>query len=256
MKLAIIIPAYNEESLIEQCLTHVMTEVRRSGIDADVVVVDNASTDRTAEIAAGFEGVRVVHEPQKGLVFARAAGFAATSAEIVANVDADTMMPQGWIDRVMKEFARHPNLVALSGPYIYFDLALIPKVLITSHQLAAYVIYLVNRFVLRIGSVVQGGNFVILRSAWKKVGGFDKSITFYGEDTDVAVRLNQVGDVKWTFKLPMHSSGRRFTNEGFLRTSGYYILNYFAVTFAGKPATKDYTDIRPGTKKYTNARPD
>ena len=54
-------------------------------------------------------------------------------------------------------------------------------------------IYAVNRYVLRVGSVVQGGNFVLRRDAWIKAGGFNREIKFYGEDTDVAVRLSMVG---------------------------------------------------------------
>ena len=78
MKLAFVIPAYNEEVLIGKCLESVVAEIKRSGADADVIVVNNASKDRTGEIARSFEGVRVVDEPNKGLVNARHAGFAAS----------------------------------------------------------------------------------------------------------------------------------------------------------------------------------
>jgi hypothetical protein len=43
----------------------------------------------------------------------------------------------------------------------------------------------------------------------------------------------------------MNTSGRRLEKEGVFRTAGTYTLNFFWVTFRGKPATKDYTDIRP-----------
>ena len=104
---------------------------------------------------------------------------------------------------------------------------------------------MLNRFILRVGSVVQGGNFVFKRAAWEQVGGYDRTIQFFGEDTDVAVRLSKVGGVKWTFKLKMKTSGRRLEKEGVFKTAGTYTLNFFWVTFRGKPATKDYTDIRP-----------
>jgi len=53
-------------------------------------------------------------------------------------------------------------------------------------------------------------------------GGFDTSITFYGEDTDVARRISRVGTVKWTFKLPMYTSGRRLAHDGVMRTGIRY----------------------------------
>ena len=105
MQLAFVIPAYNEEALIGKCVESVVAEVRRSGREIDIVVVNNNSTDRTAEIAAGYPGVRVVDEKQKGLVSARDGGLKATTAELVANIDADTIVPEGWLDVVFGRLA-------------------------------------------------------------------------------------------------------------------------------------------------------
>lgn len=246
MKLAFVIPAYNEEALIGKCLESVVREVKRSGADAEIIVVNNASTDRTGEIARGFPEVRVVDEPKKGLVNARDAGFAASEGfELVANIDSDTIVPEGWLDTVLSEFRKDPKLVCLSGPYVYYDMSPFNRFLVGMFYGLTYLIYVVNRFVLRVGSVVQGGNFVFKREAWASVGGYDRSIQFFGEDTDVAVRLSKVGAVKWTFALKMKTSGRRLEKEGVFKTAGTYTLNFFWVTFRGKPATKDYTDIRP-----------
>ncbi|MEO5808303.1 glycosyltransferase family 2 protein [Devosia sp.] len=246
MKLAFVIPAYNEEALIGKCLESVEREIARSGVDAQIIVVNNASTDRTGDIARGFATVRVVDEPKKGLVNARDAGFAASEgAELVANIDSDTIVPPGWLDTVLAEFGRDPKLVCLSGPYVYYDMSWANRALINAFYGLTYLIYLLNRYVLRVGSVVQGGNFVFKRASWAAVGGYDHSIQFFGEDTDVAVRLSKVGGVKFSFALKMMTSGRRLEQEGVFRTAGTYTLNFFWVTFRGKPATKDYTDIRP-----------
>ncbi len=247
MRLAFVIPAYNEELLIGRCLSSVIEEIGRSGrgADIDVVVVDNASTDRTAEIAQGFAGVRVVHEPHKGIVHARSAGFEATDAELVANIDADTMVPPGWLAIVFAEFEADAKLAALSGPFRYYDLSRPRQALVALFYALIWLVYLLNRFVLRIGSVVQGGNFVFRREAWTRAGGYDRSIAFYGEDADIAVRLARVGKVKWTFRLKMLSSGRRLATEGMVMTGFRYALNFLSVTLRGRPATKDYTDIRP-----------
>jgi glycosyltransferase involved in cell wall biosynthesis len=246
MKLAFVIPAYNEEALIGKCLESVVAEVRRSGRPAGIIVVNNASTDRTGEIARGFEGVQVVDEPKKGLVNARDAGFAASAGyDLIANIDSDTIVPEGWLDTVYGEFEKDPKLVCLSGPYVYYDMSRWNRFLIGMFYGLTYLIYVVNRFILRVGSVVQGGNFVFKRAAWEQVGGYDRTIEFFGEDTDVAVRLSKVGGVKWTFALKMKTSGRRLEKEGVFRTAGTYTLNFFWVTFRGKPATKAYSDIRP-----------
>jgi cellulose synthase/poly-beta-1,6-N-acetylglucosamine synthase-like glycosyltransferase len=248
MQLAFVIPAYNEQALIGKCVESVLAEIKRSGrTDVDVVIVNNNSTDRTAEIAGSYAGVRVVDEKQKGLVSARDGGFRATTAELVANIDADTLVPPGWLDTVFTEFERDPTLVCLSGPYIYYDLSAWNRFLIILFYGLTKLIYWLNRYILRVGSVVQGGNFVLKRDAWIKAGGFNREIKFYGEDTDVAVRLSKVGGVKFTLRLKMLTSGRRLAEEGVFRTALTYTLNFFWVTFAGKPATKEHTDIRPGS---------
>src|SRR5690606_40953631 len=64
MKLAFVIPAYNEEALIGKCLDSVVAEIARAGVDAQIIVVNNASTDRTGEIARSYPSIRVVDEPK------------------------------------------------------------------------------------------------------------------------------------------------------------------------------------------------
>jgi cellulose synthase/poly-beta-1,6-N-acetylglucosamine synthase-like glycosyltransferase len=263
MKISFVIPAYNEEAYIGACLTSIQKELtrvradvrpRRSNIEAEVVVVNNASTDNTKTLAQGFasaspvDGLRprvcVIDEPHKGLVRARKAGFDATSGELVANIDADTIMPEGWLQTVLAEFAKNNNLVALSGPYYYYDLSKWRRVQVNVFYVFTWGLHVFNYYVLRAGAILQGGNFVIRRDAWERAGGFDTSIEFYGEDTDVAKRLSKVGLVVWTWRLPMYTSGRRLAKEGILHMAFTYSANYFWMTFAGKPFSKTYIDVR------------
>jgi cellulose synthase/poly-beta-1,6-N-acetylglucosamine synthase-like glycosyltransferase len=244
MKVSFSIPAYNEEAVIAQCLRSVLEEIQRSGVSAEVVVVNNASTDRTREIAAGFPGVRVVDEFEKGLTHARAAGMRATDGDIIANVDADTMLPPGWLTTVAKKFGADPELVALSGPFIYYDLSTLDRTLTRVFYGIGYVLHLFNHYVLRNGAMLQGGNFVIRRDAFQSVGGFDTSIAFYGEDTDVACRLAKVGKVTWTWSLPMYASGRRLKKEGIVASGWRYTINHLSVIFLKRPVTVLYKDIR------------
>ncbi|MDD4272052.1 MAG: glycosyltransferase family A protein, partial [Patescibacteria group bacterium] len=123
MKLSVVIPAYNEEDRIGGCLNSILAEMNGKNYDMEIVAVNNASTDKTREIIASFPQVKLVDEPDKGLVKARRAGFLASTGELVANIDADTRMIPGWIDRVIEEFSKNKKLVALSGPFIYYDLS-------------------------------------------------------------------------------------------------------------------------------------
>ncbi|MGT2467198.1 glycosyltransferase family 2 protein [Mesorhizobium atlanticum] len=124
MKLSFVVPAHNEEAFLAQSLQAIISEIERSRCEAEIIVVDNASTDGTRDVAGSFPGVRVVEEPVKSLVRARAAGFEASTGTLVANIDADTVLPEGWIDRVLDAFARNPDLAAISGPYICYGVPL------------------------------------------------------------------------------------------------------------------------------------
>lgn len=243
MKISFVIPAYNEEHYIGPCLESILHEKKTTPCEIEIIVVDNGSHDRTREVAEHYP-VILVHEAHKGLVQARRAGFLASDGDIVANVDADTRLTPGWIDSVAREFSRNRNLVALSGPFIYYDLSLSMRFVVAFYYRVAFIAYLFSRFILRAGSMLQGGNFVVRRDAIIAIGGFDTSITFYGEDTDLARRLSKVGQVKFTLSLPIYSSGRRLKGEGTLKTAWRYIINYLWVLITKRPYHNDYTDIR------------
>ena len=212
-------------------------------------MVNNASTDKTADIARSFTGVKVVDENRKGLPMARQAGFLASTGDLIANIDADTIMPSGWIKKVLFEFSKNEKMVALSGPHVFYDCPQTINIPVRGYYLMGYVLHLVNHHLLGIGAVVQGGNFILRRSALEKIGGFDSSIAFYGEDTDIARRVQKHGRVKFTLGLPMSTSGRRFSQEGFLKTAGKYTINYFWVIFFKKPFKLNYTYVGKGENK-------
>ncbi len=244
MRLSFVIPAYNEEAYLPACLESILVQTRGLGEFVEIVVVNNASSDRTREVAGGFAGVRVVDEPRKGLTYARQAGFAASTGELVANVDADSRLTPGWVDRVLGAFEAEPRMVSLSGPLVYYDLTPRQRVLVQLFYATAFVSYAMNRWVLRVGSMVQGGNFVLRREALEAIGGFNLAISFYGEDTDIARRISRMGKVRFTFALKMFSSARRLKKEGMFTIAGRYSINYLWTTFRKRPFTEEYLDIR------------
>jgi len=248
MRLSFVIPAYNEESYLSACLESILEQTRNVPGGVEIVVVNNASSDRTREIALGFPGVTVVDEPRKGLTYARQAGFCASSGELIANVDADSRLTPGWVDLVLKAFEEEGDLVAVSGPLVYYDLLPSQRVSVQLFYMLAFIVYGLNRYILRAGSMVQGGNFILKRKALESIGGFNLAIQFYGEDTDIARRMNKLGKVQFTFRLKMFSSARRLKKEGMFRMAMRYTINYLWTTFRKKPFTEEYIDIREQTE--------
>jgi glycosyltransferase involved in cell wall biosynthesis len=244
MKVSFVIPAYNEEERLGRCLKSVLREIARYDFETEVVVVNNASTDGTKAVAESFPGVLVIDEPRKGLTAARSAGYHAGAGDLIANIDADTIMPKGWLARVFKEFSRDEHLVALSGPYIYYDLPLFSRALVKLFYIAGYIGHLFNHSLLGKGAMLQGGNFIVKRSAMELIGGYDVSFDFYGEDTDVAMRIQKEGRVKWSFGLPMYTSGRRLKEEGIVMTGVRYAVNHVWTLVFKRPYTKLFRDVR------------
>jgi glycosyltransferase involved in cell wall biosynthesis len=101
MKVSVIVPAYNEERWIGECLDSL---ARQSHPDFEVIVVDDSSTDRTGEIARA-KGVRLLRVARAGAGGARDEGARATTGEILVFLDADTMFEPDYLDRLVEPFA-------------------------------------------------------------------------------------------------------------------------------------------------------
>jgi glycosyltransferase involved in cell wall biosynthesis len=140
-----------------RALLPLRAEIARAGCRAEIIVVDNNSTDGTRRIASLVPGVVVVDEPQRGLVQARRAGCLAAKGDLIANIDADTMLTEGWLCTALAEFSRSPDLVALSGPCIYYDLPRSAQFIAAVFYRIAFATYLFVRFVLGAGVDDPGG---------------------------------------------------------------------------------------------------
>ncbi len=237
MKISLVIPAYNEEGYIGQCISSVLKNA--PGKFHEIIVVDNASSDKTNDIASKFSGVRVVHEPNKGLTRARQRGLEEASGDIIAYIDADSLLPDGWVSRLEKIYSKNNKIVCVSGPYRYYDGPW------WKNQIMHGIWWLVGPTTYRmVGFMVLGGNFAAKRQALIDMGGFDKTIDFFGEDTDIARRLNKHGKVLFNMSFFIYSSSRRYISDGLIKTSWVYVINFLWPVIFHKPFTKKYKDIR------------
>jgi glycosyltransferase involved in cell wall biosynthesis len=107
---SVVIPCLNEEETIEACVRRALEVMAEHGIDGEVIVADNASEDRSAQLAAAA-GARVVHEPRRGYGSAYLAGFAAARGRYVVMADADLTYDFGEIPRFLEQLEDGAELV-------------------------------------------------------------------------------------------------------------------------------------------------
>jgi GT2 family glycosyltransferase len=207
--------------------------------------VDNASTDDTGALAARTPGVRLVREPVKGLVKARETGRRHASGDVLLYLDADCRAPADWLARIARRFERDPALVALSGPYRFYDWDLWGRLLIRAYDFTlAPLTQVLVKYVLRRGSVFYGGNFAVRRTALEQIGGFDTSIEFHGEDTNLGRRLFAIGRVVLAYECFLHTSARRYVALGRGRVFRIYLRNFASEVLWHRPRDTSHIDVR------------
>jgi glycosyltransferase involved in cell wall biosynthesis len=107
---SVVIPCLNEEGNIERCVALALEVLEANGLSGEVVVADNASEDRSAELAAAA-GARVVHEPRRGYGSAYLAGFNAARGRYIVMADADLTYDFHEIPRFVEQLEEGAELV-------------------------------------------------------------------------------------------------------------------------------------------------
>lgn len=183
---SIVIPAYNEERHLAACLDAI---ARQAVAPLEVVVVDNNSTDRTAAIARRYPFVRLVKEPRQGIVYARNAGFNAARGDIIARIDADIVVPAGWVAHIRHFYARPEHAGQAWTGLGYFYNMRFPRAVTWWYEFFAF---RCNR--LLIGHyTLWGSNMALPRPVWLAVCGEVHNRTDIHEDLDLAMHVHEAG---------------------------------------------------------------
>ena len=220
LRFSVVVPAHDEAADLGAALDALLAQ----DLDAayEVLVVDNASTDATAEVARS-RGVRVVAEPRLGVCQARQSGVEAARGEVVASTDADSVVPRDWLSRIDATLRADPRLVAVAGPCRYAD----PPWWAAVFPPAFFVV--VDHLHAATGRLIY---LTATNVAFRREGfpGYDVRLTQGGDEVDLRRRLQAWGPVAWDGRLVVDTSSRRM-DFGLAHTVivsfGYhYGLNY------------------------------
>jgi GT2 family glycosyltransferase len=102
----------------------------------------------------------------------------------------------------------------------------------------------VVKCVLRLGTVFYGGNFAVRRDALDRIGGFEMSIEFHGEDTNLGRRLLAVGKVELGYDCFVYTSARRYMAMGKGSVFRLYVRNFVSELVRHRPKDTSHIDVR------------
>ena len=203
LTLSIVIPAYNEELHLRACLTAVAAQTVKP---FEVIVVDNGSTDKTAEIARSFSFVRIAKEPKRGLIHARSTGYDAANGDVIARTDADAIVAPDWIEQIQNVFS-DGNVDAVSGVIGLYD--------VPFERFFASIELFFRRYIARNlakhGQLfLYGGNMAMRRELWQNMAAKVCQKPEYHEDIDLAAHLaSEPFTVAFDERMKVKVSARR-----------------------------------------------
>jgi glycosyltransferase involved in cell wall biosynthesis len=220
---SVIIPAYNEESLLPATLARLRNAMRFSSLQGEIIVVDNNSSDRTAEIAAK-SGARVVYEPFRQIARARNTGALASQNRFLIFLDADTLLEPQLLKQALLLLER--GTTCGGGALIDFDseLPFFAKRLVRLWNWLSW------------KKKLAAGSFIFcLTEGFNEIGGFDPGL-FAGEEIILSRRLKRWGQQqKLDFVIlkehPVVTSGRKFHWHSSLQI-GFLLLLFTIFPFA------------------------
>ena len=196
---SIIIPVFNKAALTRQCLDTLLSlpETER----AEIVVVDDGSTDNTSEVLAGYgQRIRTVrHEINSGFATACNDGAAAAAGEYLVFLNNDTIPKAGWLEALLNYAKTHPKAGVVGSKLLFPDDTIQHAGIVICQDRVPRHIYTgfpadhpaVNKS--RPYQAVTGACMLIQRKLFQEVGGFDISFVNSCEDIDLCLRLAERG---------------------------------------------------------------
>ncbi len=185
-RISIIIPAYNEERYLARCLDAIAHQSIRA---YEVIVVDNGSTDGTANVARRYPFVTLLREPRRGRPLAQKAGFNAATGVILARIDADAIVPPDWVAQIAEYFKKPGALqTAWSGGALFYNVRF-PRLVSALYD---WVEFSVNELLTGHPSL-WGSNMALPKELWVQIQDGMCTQSNLHEDLDLSIHVYDKG---------------------------------------------------------------
>ncbi|WP_420821076.1 glycosyltransferase [Sinomonas gamaensis] len=223
---SIVIPAYNEEGVIRQCVT---AAIYQSVPALEIIVVDNRSQDGTAGIVRQMQeeypeaGIRLLsQDAEQGLIPTRNFGLDSAQGDLLGRIDADSLLEPDWVEEVIKAFA-DPSVQAATGPVVYYDMPMRRFGLKADDKVRQLMLKLARQQY----HFLFGSNMALRRSAWEEIRGEvcrDEKDEMH-EDIDLSLHLAEHGlRVEYWPNMVSGMSDRRLEDSP--RDYRYYVTRF------------------------------
>lgn len=227
--ISFIIPAYNEERLISSCIESIHDSC--IGIEYEIIVADNNSTDATNEIAT-ISGCRVVKSNARSISGVRNDGARVATGTLFIFVDADTEINKKLIDRVI-------SLKYIDGGGALLDTK-------DKSLFCRLLVYLWRRYCKN--NKIYTGSFIFIKPyLFKELGGFIEDL-YLCEDIDLSVRMNEkIINTHLIDDITYYTSARKlklFSIKEHIRFAADIIFNLNALIWNREACFFHYTDRR------------
>lgn len=238
---SVIIPAYQEEKLIENILKQFDTKLKRK-YNVELIISDGGSTDKTIIIAKKYADLLIENKTgeKQNISIGRNIGAKYAKGNILIFLNADTIIPDidGFFFNIKEEFLNN-EVIAITFPvYIYpSEENIKDKIFHTFLN-----IYFFSLNVLGIG-MGRGECQVVRKEKFFELGGYNEKISA-GEDFDLYRRLRRLGKIKFLWKQKIYESPRRYRRYGYIRIIIIWLLNAISVLLKNKSIQKEWNPIR------------
>ncbi|NLH15550.1 MAG: glycosyltransferase family 2 protein [Phycisphaerae bacterium] len=209
---SVVIPAWNVELFIARAIDSALAQTRPPD---EIIVVDDGSTDGTADIARGYgDRVRYLHQPQTGAAEARNRGIAEASGRWVAFLDADDEWLPDKLNRQMQLLARNPDIVWAYSNYFLRHTDTDRQTLSHTSQQAIHLLAGKDFFDDYLLAYAAGApnsmtTMIIRRDILLAVGSFQPGRK-WAQDADLALRIAYQNPkvAYWPHPLSIYQAGR------------------------------------------------
>lgn len=198
--ISVVIPVRNDAAELRRCLTLLAAQ---SLPPEEIIVVDNGSTDDSAQVARDG-GARIVREPRPGIPYAAAAGYDAARHDIIARLDADSRPGPDWV-RQVAEAMTDPDVEAVTGPGRFHDVHFVLRHPAVAVYLGLY--FLLTGLALA-NVPLWGSSMAIRASVWRRVEPQVHRDLDVHDDMDLTFALGPRARIRFVRRLRVDVSGR------------------------------------------------